>query len=134
MTSHGRLDAQRPLRYLIAGSVNTLVSYGTYALGMAFGLGLLLASALGLLAGISIGFFTHGRYTFRSTGPGALPRYLLAWAAMYALHIGIVSGLQRQGIDPYTGGLMALPATTALSYFVLRDLVYRADRAQTKSR
>lgn len=127
-------DARRPLRYIVAGCFNTAVSYGVYALGMASDLGLFLASAIGLLAGVSVGFVSQGRYTFRSTAPGALSRYLLAWALMYALHVGIVSGLQHQGLDPYSGGLVAVAVITALSYFVLRDLVFQADRVQTNSR
>ncbi len=127
-------DARRPWRYLLAGGFTTVVSYGSYALGTALGLNLPLASAIGLLMGIAVGFVLQGRFTFRYRGSGALPRYLLTWAAMYGLHLGIVSALRHQDIDPYTAGLAALAVITVISYFVQRDLVFRATAAQTKSR
>lgn len=132
-------DTRRPWRFVLAGVFNTLVSYGGYALGLLLGLGLPLASALGLLMGMAVGFVSQGRFTFRSRVRGALPRYLLSCATMYALHMGVVLGLQRVGVDPYRGGLVAVVLIALLSYFVLRDLVFRADAArpdtaQTNSR
>lgn len=128
------IERLRPLRYLIAGGVNTAVSYGSYALALHAGLTLALASLVGLLAGIAVGFFTQGRFVFRDASPARLPRFLLAWAAMYGLHMAIVTGLRPLGVNAYIGGLVALGVITALSYFVLRDLVFRSPAVQTNSR
>lgn len=116
---------RRPLRYLVAGGINTVVSYGSYAAALAAGLSLPWASALGVVMGIAVGFVTQGRYTFGTRGLAHLPRFVAAWAAMYGLHLAVVTTLQRQGVDPFTGGLLALVLITAISYFVLRDLVFR---------
>jgi putative flippase GtrA len=127
-------DRSRPLRFLLAGGVNTAVSYGVYAWMLWLGLALALASLLSLLAGIAVGFFTQGGFVFRSLSRSSLLRYLLAWAAMYAVHYGVVTGLMRVGVPPLAGALVALVLIAALSYFVLRDLVFRAGPDQTKSR
>lgn len=113
------------LRYLVAGAFNTFVSYGGYALGLAAELPLATASLIGLLAGVGVGFVSQGRFTFRSRAPWRLPRFLLAWAVMYGVHLSIVVTLQPLGVNPYAGGAAAVVVITALSYFVLRDWVFR---------
>lgn len=124
-TVHSRPTCRhRPLRFLVAGAFNTLVSYGTYVLLLLLGLNLPLAGLLSLIVGISVGFVTQGRYVFGNLSPRSLVRFVLAWMFMYLVHLGIVMGLQRLGISPYLGALAALAVLTALSYFVLRDLVF----------
>ena len=45
---------------------------------------------------------------------------------MYFIHLGTVTGLGVVGINPFVGGAVAMVMIVALSYFVLRDLVFRA--------
>ena len=124
----------RPLRFVLAGAVNTGVSYGVYALALWLGTALALASLLSLLAGLAVGYLTQGRFVFRSPSPGSLGRYLLGWAVLYGVHYGVVTSLMRIGVHPLVGALFALVLIAALSYFVLRDLVFKADRPQTNRR
>lgn len=115
---------QRPLRFLVVGVLNTAVSYGVYALLLALGLGLPSAGLLSLVAGVSFGFLAQGRLVFGQLSYASLFRFGLAWAVMYGVHLGIVTGLLQFGISPYAGALMALPVLALLSYFVLRDFVF----------
>ncbi len=128
----GGLGQHRPVRFVLAGAFNTGVSYGVYALALWLGLALALASLLSLLAGLAVGYLTQGRFVFRRPSPGSLVRYLLGWAVLYGVHYGVVSSLMRVGVHPLAGALVALVLIAALSYFVLRDLVFTA--AQTNSR
>ena len=128
------LGRHRPLRFVMAGAVNTGVSYGVYALALWVGLALAAASLLSLLAGLAVGYLTQGRYVFRRPSPGSLLRYLLGWTVLYGVHYGVVSSLMHVGVHPLAGALVALVLIAALSYFVLRDLVFMADRPQTNSR
>jgi putative flippase GtrA len=130
----GWLDRVRPARFVLAGGINTAVSYGVYALMLGLGLPLALASLISLLSGIAVGFVTQGQFVFRKLSASSLVRYLLAWTAMYGLHFGVVTGLMRFGLPPLGGALVALVLIAGLSYFVLRDLVFRADEAQTNKR
>lgn len=118
---------RRPLRFLVIGVFNTAVSYGSYSLLVLSGINLPLASLLGLLLGIFVGFLTQGRIVFGNATRSSFVRFVLAWTAMYFVHLGIVLGLMRFGVHPVAGGAVALCVITALSYFVLRDLVFRAD-------
>lgn len=116
--------ARRPVRFVLAGVVNTSVSYGVYVLLLMVGLGLPLAGLVSLMAGIAVGFVTQGGFVFGHMSLASALRFVLAWAAMYGVHLGIVSGLLQLGISPYLGALVALGVLTLLSYFVLRDLVF----------
>lgn len=119
----------RPLRFVLAGGFNTAVSFGSYAAGLRAGLSLPLASLVGVLAGIAVGFLTQGRFVFGQAGWSRLPRFLLAWATMYGLHLAIVTGLGTLGVNAYAGGVVALVVITLLSYFVLRNWVFGPGRA-----
>lgn len=116
---------RRPLRFLVAGAINTLASYGSYVLLVMLEFNLPTAGLLSLLVGIATGFVTQGRFVFGNLSRASLVRYVLAWAVLYGLHLGIVMGLLQFGISPYMGALAALAVLTVLSYFVLRDLVFR---------
>lgn len=115
---------QRPLRFLVVGVLNTAVSYGVYALLLALGLNLPWAGLLSLAAGVSIGFLAQGRLVFGQLSCASLLRFGLAWAVMYGVHLGIVTGLLQFGVSPYAGALVALAVLALLSYFVLRDFVF----------
>lgn len=124
----------RPARFVLAGGVNTAVSYGVYALMLHLDMPLALASLVSLLSGLAVGYLTQGRFVFRTLSAASLLRYLLAWAAMYGLHYGVVTGLMRFGVPPLAGALVALVLIAGLSYFVLRDLVFQADADHTNKR
>ena len=121
------------MRFVLAGVVNTGFSYGVYAMALWAGLALAWSSLLSLLAGLAIGYLTQGRFVFRAPSAGSLVRYLLGWAVLYGVHYGVVSGLMRLGVHPLAGALVALVVIASLSYFVLRDLVFKAEPRQTNS-
>jgi putative flippase GtrA len=127
------LEKSRPLRFVLAGVVNTGFSYGVYALALWAGLALAWSSLLSLVAGLAIGYLTQGRFVFRAPSAGSLARYVLGWACLFGVHYGVVSGLMRVGVHPLAGALVALVVIASLSYFVLRDLVFRPDSHQTNS-
>jgi putative flippase GtrA len=129
-----RLDRSRPLRFLLAGGLNSAVSYGAYALFLWMGVGLALTSLMSLLAGMSMGFLIQGGFVFRALSTGGLIRYVLAWSALLGVHYGIVVSLMRLGIPPLAGAFLAMGVVAALSYFVQRDLVFRVKHDQTSSR
>lgn len=116
------------MRYVLAGLFNTAVSFGGYSLLLMLGLSVPSASLGGLLGGLAVGFLTQGKLVFGNAGAASFVRFLVAWAAMYLLHVGIVTGLMQVGVNPFAGGVVAMGVIVALSYFVLRDLVFRAGR------
>jgi putative flippase GtrA len=115
----------RPLRYLLAGAFNTAVSYGAFAAATLAGFSLVPASAIGLIAGIAVGFFTQGKLVFRRLSVAAFLRFLATWAGMYGLFLSTAAGLSQLGLHALVAGALATACVTAVSYFVLRDWVFR---------
>lgn len=119
------LDGSRPIRYLLVGMLNTGFSFAIYCLGLYAGLSIAWASLAAVCLGIVFSFFTQGTWVFRHTSLCAFLAFALNWFCMYCLHLGVVYGLQSFGVSPYLGGAAAMFCTTSVSYFVLRDLVFR---------
>jgi putative flippase GtrA len=114
------------LRYLVVGMINTGISFGAYAGGIAFGLPVALASLCAIVLGVLVSFAGQGALVFGDRSPAAFIRFVVSWGLMYMLHVGVVTGLGTLGLNAYLGGIVALVVTTSISYFVLRDFVFRA--------
>ena len=113
----------KPLRFLMVGSVNTLISLAVYLLSLKLlGLPYQAASALAIVVGIAIGFKAHGALVFGNKG--SLWRYVLCWLLIYLANIALIA-LIRAYTGDYWAQIILLPFTTLLSYFLMKKLVYR---------
>lgn len=121
-------SARRPLRFVLVGGINTAISYGCYVALLEAGLGLPLAGLLSLLTGLLSGFLLQGRYVFDHLSPAAFVRFVAVWSVLYAVHLGVVTGLMHLGIDPRVGALAALVVLTVLSYLLQRGVVFVPDQ------
>ncbi len=113
----------KPLRFLMVGSANTLISLSVYLLGLRFlGLSYQAASALAIVVGIVIGFKAHGALVFGNKG--SLWRYVTCWLLIYLGNIALIAAIRGYTGD-YWAQIILLPLTTLLSYFLMKKLVYR---------
>ena len=122
------LPLARFLRFLVVGGVNTAVGYAIYALAL-FATGrYVLASAISLVMGIAFSFKTHRRFVFDAAGPQAGPfaRYVAAWAVIYLLNLGGLALLVHAGVDAYLAGAIMILPVAALSFAIMRWLVFPA--------
>jgi len=124
MTLPERLWRLRWLRFLLVGGVNTLVSYGVYALLLYLGLPYALANLGSLLFGIAFSFRTHSALVFRQAGRGRFPRFLACWALLYGVHTALIGSLVQLGLDAYLAGAAAVLPMALLSYLVQRQFVF----------
>ena len=123
-------ERSRPLRFALVGVVNTAFSYGLYTLLLGAGLGIALASAIALVAGIVFSFATQGLVVFRHASASTFVRFVLAWAAIYAANLGLIHAFMRiAGVGAAAGGALAIAPVTLLSYFIQRDFVFRRRHA-----
>lgn len=117
------------LRFAVVGLGNTVASYGVYAAMLWLGLGYVLAGLVSIVCGIAISFTTQGTLVFGGATRAAFVRFVLVWAALYSIYIGVVAVAERSfGLNSYVGGLVALVVTTALSFVLQRSFVFRASR------
>jgi len=104
--------------------VSTGLSYGLYALLMFAGLNYAIANLGALLAGILFNFKTQGALVFGNSDNRFLWRFAAWWLAIYVLNVSLIGEFIALGVDKFVAGLLPIPWTTALSYFMQRFLVF----------
>lgn len=118
--------------YLIIGLVQLLLDWLVFVAATALGLPVVPANIAGRLAGMLLGFWLNGRYTFANAGDARLgwrrfSRFLGIWAALTAASTVLVALTSRHlGLDwawlakPLIEGGIAL-----ISFLLLRHVVFR---------
>jgi len=114
-----------PARFIIVGVINTAFSYFLYALLIFLGLHYALANLLALIAGILFSFRTQGAFVFENTEMTRLWRFVLAWALIYLVSIGLIRMFLSLGLNAYAAGALTLPASAILSYLAQKHFVFR---------
>ena len=121
-----RLWRHQFIRFGVVGSVNTGFSYGLYAFFLWCNLGFALANGLAFLISLLFSFRTQGVLVFHNSEPRLLLRFLLAWAIIYLINIGLIALLMRAGFNAYSAGAIALIPITLLSFVVQKFAVFGA--------
>ncbi|MNV10077.1 GtrA-like protein [compost metagenome] len=118
--------------YIIIGLVQLLLDWLVFVGSTALGLPVAPANIVGRLAGMLLGFWLNGRYTFAAAGQQRLgwkrfARFLLLWMLLTAASTLLVTaadhalGLQYAWLaKPLVEGGLAL-----VSFMLLRHVVYR---------
>ncbi len=115
------------LRFGLAGAVNTAFGFSVYSglvvlLGMAPSVALLVATVTGVL----FNFFTFGGFTFRRLAVRRLPRFVAAYALIYAFNLALLEGLRAtSSLGPVVAQLLCLAVVAPAAYFVLKALVFQ---------
>ena len=123
MSDLSKVNWRRLLRFLVVGGLNTAMSLGIYFLCLyAFKWTYYVASAVSILCGIAVGFKAHGAFVFGSQG--SFWRYVTCWVSIYASNTLMIA-LIRDYTGDYWAQIILLPFTTALSFYLLKKLVYR---------
>ena len=117
------MNGRQVLSYLVVGGLNTAMSLGVYYIGLTIlHLPYYAASALSVLFGIVVGFKAHGALVFNHKG--SFTRYVLVWVAIYIGNTLLIA-LIRDYTGDYWAPIILLPATTFLSFYLMKKLVYR---------
>jgi len=118
--------------YIVIGLVQLLLDWLVFVGSTALGLPVAPANVVGRLAGMLLGFWLNGRYTFAAAGQQRLgwkrfARFLLLWMLLTAASTLLVTaadhalGLQYAWLaKPLVEGGLAL-----VSFILLRHVVYR---------
>lgn len=125
MTPHVVPAWLQPLKFVLAGAINTIWSYALYASLLYAGLGFGLASLLTIVGSVAVGFFTQGHFVFGGASARAVGRFVVVWVFIYAAYVWVVWLAEQSGINNYWGGLLATPMVAVLSYLLQRHFVFR---------
>jgi putative flippase GtrA len=111
------------IRFGLVGGINTAFSYGIYAACIYAGAGYAAASAVSMIAGVLFNYRTTGGLVFRRAG-ASLPRFVACYAIVYGFSVALLAQMDALGIDPYLSGLLVAAPAAALSYLLLKLLVF----------
>jgi putative flippase GtrA len=118
------------LRFLAVGVLNTAFGYGVYALLIVLGLQRELALLLATVLGVLFNFKTTAVLVFRSRNPRLLLRFVLVYAAMYALNAGLLElWCQGMQLGPLLAQALSLPVVVVLTFVAMKSFVFRIDLA-----
>lgn len=113
------------VRFVLVGVLNTVFSYGVYALLLYLGLSYALANFVALALGIPFSFRTQSVLVFRNRDRGLFYRYAVFWLVIFLVNVALIALAIRGGLNAYTAGALALLPMTLISYFVQKVLVFR---------
>lgn len=113
-------------RFAIVGAINTLSAFSVFAVLLWAGVHFTLATFIGGMVGVFIGFRLHGSFVFKQSGDGRFMRFVSIFILMYLLNIGIQAAARSQ-LNAYISGALASGLTIPISYFFNRRFVFHRD-------
>lgn len=111
-------------RFLVAGAVNTCFGLLIYAAARLGGAEDWLALLIALSAGLGFNFITLGGYAFRNLSLHRLPKFILAYFAIYALNLGLLRGLVEWTKSDVWAQVALTPFMAGLSYLIQSKWVF----------
>lgn len=116
-----RSHAERIIRFVGAGVVNTLFGYSVFAALVLIGTHPQVALIIQFIVGVIWNYQVHARYVFSVQGYNRLPVYAVSYVVIYAFNAVLLWALLRLGLDPYIAQAMALVPTVVLSYILISN-------------
>lgn len=114
----------QPVRFAAIGLANTALSYSIFFLVISLGANHWIANFFALFIGIIFSFKTGGAIVFRNPDPGLWKRFFFVWIFIY-IAISILIGIFIEfGINASISGIIALPFSAFLSYFLQKFFVF----------
>ena len=120
------LQRSRPVRFLLAGAVNTLFGFVVYSLLIISGAAVWLAVLIGTLAGTAFNFLTTGGYVFRDLTLRRFPRFLLAYSLVLAINLALIESLSGLISDKILLQALIAPPLAIISYLLMSRCVFNA--------
>lgn len=112
------------MRFLVAGSVNTLFGFAAYSLLIVAGMEVWLALLFGMLLGTVFNFFTTGGYVFRQLLLSRFPRFVLCYLLVYFINLGLIELTLPLLINKILSQAILVLPMAILSYFLMVRFVF----------
>ena len=119
-----KLSEHRFIRFLFAGGINTLFGFGIYSLAIFTGSAVWIALLIGTIAGSVFNFFTTGGYVFRELSLGRFPRFVICYALVYSINLGLIEVLVIWLSNEILSQLILIFPIAVFSYFLMAKFVF----------
>ena len=114
-------------RHVLTGVLAVLVHYGLMLLALRADAAPLIATSIGFIGGAIVRFLTAYFHVFAPSESVrfALPRFMLALAAQWALNVILLGGLMQMGLSVWVAQIATTILLTFVNYLVYRLWVFR---------
>jgi putative flippase GtrA len=120
------LVGARFLRFLLAGVANTAFGFAAYSALIVAGAPVWMAVLLANVLGIVFNFVSTGAFAFRDTSLRRLPKFVLCYAAVYALNVGLVHiAIAQFAMGKISAQAVITLPMAVLTYVLLKTFVFR---------
>jgi putative flippase GtrA len=120
-----KLFSNQSIRFLAAGTFNTLYCYLIFILSMMLGLESSLAMTIATICSMCVGFFLMARFVFRVTPTlGRSKAFIVMQGIGYLININILSLASLTGISDYLAGFISLLITAVFTFFISKNVVF----------
>ena len=119
-----KLRTHRPLRFLLAGFVNTGFGFAVYTTCILASLSVRSALLTGLVAGSVFNFVTTGGYAFRQLAIRRYPLFLVSYGIVYVLNVAMVEWLAPRVGGAIVAQALSLVPMALLSYWLMARWVF----------
>jgi putative flippase GtrA len=112
------------IRYSFVAIINTIFSYGVYALGVYLGFIYQIASLASIILGIIFSFMTQGLLVFKGVSIASFVRYVVVWGALYLVNVWLIGWAQKIFSNLYIAGAVATLPIALMGYLLMKFFVY----------
>ena len=123
------LGANRFLRFLVAGSVNTLFGFVVYVICITIGMPTWLALMAGMTLGTAFNFLTTGGYVFRRLSKAIIPRFIVFNILVYCINLVSIEFVSIWINSKIVSQATIVIPMAVVSYFLLARFVFCQDSA-----
>lgn len=129
MSLHERIPF-KPLKFLVAGGINTVVTYLIYVLLVRLGWHYTLALLTEYTIGIIAGYHMNRHWTFAGHGHGSPVRsalkYCVTYGIVFCLNLVLLGLIVELGVlGPIAGQIVVIGTITAISFLLQNFWVFR---------
>ena len=122
-------DMAEIVRFGLAGLANTAFGFAVYSALVLSGVPVAVALGVATVAGVFFNFMTFGAFAFRRLEARRLPRFLLAYAAIYLFNLALLEAVRAlTGLGPIVAQLACLVVVAPSAYLLLRSRVFGEPR------
>jgi putative flippase GtrA len=116
--------AQRAIRFLVVGGLNTVFGYGLFALFYLVSHQRQPSLIASTVLGVMFNYFTTGRLVFANKGFRAMLPFFAGYGVVLLANMAALEIFARLGVPALLGQAIALPLMVALSYLINRFGVF----------
>lgn len=119
------IKSNRFIRFLFAGTVNTVFGYTVYCVFVLLGFNYPIALLLATLVGVVFNFITVSNWVFGAGGRARFVRFVLAYVVLYLGNLaGLYALIDVLGMGPLLAQLLVLPLYVITAFLVFRRFVF----------